>query len=147
MIDVHYHSVPLCLLPGRSVMLLRTRFVVVALLLLVLAALLLAPDLVYGQTDLKNKFIAVHSRIATISVWIRNILFLVAGIALIACAASAYAGRFNIKWFVTVLVSVILIAVNGALTNYFVDTESGAAGSATTTPGRMNDALQGAVTP
>lgn len=97
-----------------------------ALAALAFAVAFLVPfDPVYAQvstgTDsLEKHFANVTSRVSTISTWIRNILFLVAGIALIACAASAYAGRFNIKWFVTVLVSVILIAVNGALTGYFI---------------------------
>lgn len=113
-------------------------FVVVVPAVLVLVPLDAALAQLATTDGLEKHFANVTDRVSTISVWIRNILFLVAGIALIACAASAYAGRFNIKWFVTVLVSVILIAVNGALTSYFVKVESG---TSTTSP-FMDDALQ-----
>ena len=76
--------------------------------------------------ELESAFLSVHNKLRILFTWIRNILFLVAGVAIIAVAASAYAGRFNIKWFITVVISVVLIAINGALTNYFVDTTSGA---------------------
>ena len=117
---------------------------VLALLCACLCALVLfvfSPE-VLAAGDLKNSFIKVHGKLATLFTWIRNILFLVAGVAVIAVAASAYAGRFNIKWFVTVVISVVLIAVNGALTNYFVNTQAGAAGDATSTPGSIKDALR-----
>ena len=102
---------------------------------------LVSPDLVAGGA-LKDSFVKVHGKLATLFTWVRNILFLVAGVAIIAVAASAYAGRFNIKWFITVVISVVLIAINGALTNYFVDTQKGAAGTLITTPGSMSDALR-----
>ena len=118
------------------------------LLFLLLAAVafsalaLLSPEVLASGDDLKKQFVSVHGRLATLFTWIRNVLFLVAGVAVIAVAASAYAGRFNIKWFVTVVISVVLIAVNGALTNYFVNTSAGSAGTSVTTPGSMDDALR-----
>ena len=125
-------------------LLLRSRSFAVLAVLLVLCALAVFSPEVLAQTgdDLKDRFVNVHGKLATLFTWIRNILFLVAGVAVIAVAASAYAGRFNIKWFVTVVISVVLIAVNGALTNYFVNTQAGAAGDATTTPGSLKDALR-----
>ena len=90
--------------------------------------------------ELESAFLTVHNRLRTLFTWIRNILFLVAGVAVIAVAASAYAGRFNIKWFVTVVISVVLIAVNGALMNYFVDSSAGAPYNLATQ--QMNDALR-----
>ena len=125
------------------------------LLCVCLCALVLfvfSPQVLAGDA-LEHSFFAIQSKLATLFTWIRNILFLVAGVAVIAVAASAYAGRFNIKWFVTVVISVVLIAVNGALTNYFVDTGAGAATSSTLgtaigtpvnspAPGSIDDALR-----
>ena len=111
-----------------------------AVLLLVFFFVLIAES-AFAGTGLQTAFTSVHGRVATVFTWIRNILFLVAGMALIAVAASAYAGRFNIKWFVTVLVSVVLIAINGALTDYFVDSSAGSAGG-DATPGQMDDAIR-----
>ena len=90
--------------------------------------------------ELESSFLTVHNRLRTLFTWIRNLLFLVAGVAVIAVAASAYAGRFNIKWFVTVVISVVLIAVNGALMNYFVDSTAGAPYNVATQ--QMDDALR-----
>ena len=104
---------------------------------------LLSLSILHSSQDgqgLEDAFSSVHGKVATVFTWIRNILFLVAGMALIAVAASAYAGRFNIKWFVTVLVSVVLIAINGALTDYFVDTSITDMGDAS--QGIMDDAIR-----
>ena len=110
-----------------------------ALLVIVFFAALIAEPALAGG-GLQTAFTSVHTKVATVFTWIRNILFLVAGMALIAVAASAYAGRFNIKWFITVLVSVVLIAINGALTDYFVESDKGSAGAAAT--GKMDDAIR-----
>ena len=111
-----------------------------ALALLLAASLFSEPSL--AGDALEKSFHTVQERLATLFTWIRNILFLVAGVAVIAVAASAYAGRFNIKWFVTVVISVVLIAVNGALTNYFVDTSAGAAQNGTAATSSLDDALR-----
>ena len=112
-----------------------------AVLVLVFLVALIAEPAFAGGSGLQTAFASVHGKVATVFTWIRNILFLVAGMALIAVAASAYAGRFNIKWFVTVLVSVVLIAINGALTDYFVDSSAGSSGG-TATSGKMADAIR-----
>ena len=120
-----------------------TRVPLACLLALCLAfALSLSPDVALAGDALEKSFHTVQNRLATLFTWIRNILFLVAGVAVIAVAASAYAGRFNIKWFVTVVISVVLIAVNGALTNYFVDTSVGAAKNGSAATSSLDDALR-----
>ena len=111
------------------------------------------PASAFASDALEGSFFIVQSKLATLFTWIWNMLFLVAGVAVIALAVSAYAGRFNIKWFLTVVISVVLIAVNGALTNYFVATGAGAATSSTLgiaigtpvnspAPGSIDDALR-----
>ena len=86
----------------------------------------LIPVPVWAGDALEGDFASTQTRVSIVFGWIRNVLFLVAGMALIALAANAYAGKLNIKWLVTVIVSVVLIAVSGGLTDYFVDTETGA---------------------
>ena len=92
----------------------------------------LIPIPVWGNDALEGGFASTQTRVSILFGWIRNVLFLVAGMALIALAANAYAGKLNIKWLVTVIVSVVLIAASGALTDYFVDTETGAPVAAST---------------
>ena len=120
--------------------LLPSRYFVAAFLSAAVFLVLVAVPPDVAADGLKTAFASVHGKVATVFTWIRNILFLVAGMALIAVAASAYAGRFNIKWFVTVLVSVVLIAINGALTDYFVDTS--VTGMGTVSKGMMDDAIR-----
>lgn len=52
---------------------------------------------------------------------VRQVVFVLGAFTLVAIAVGAIFGKINWKWFISLLVALVILAVAGMIINYFVD--------------------------
>jgi len=57
----------------------------------------------------------------------RNVVFILGAFTLVAIAVGAIFGKINWRWFVSLLVALVILAVAGAIITYFVGKDPGQA--------------------
>lgn len=55
---------------------------------------------------------------------VRQVVFVLGAFTLVAIAVGAIFGKINWKWFVSLLVALVILAIAGMIISYFVDVDS-----------------------